>query len=176
MGGRGRSTGSRTGRSEGGTIRFCRPRSGACTRSGGDFVNVDGSLDCDIEPHWVVIGETYGAGRRRIAVFNRWVMTLDARGKYLRHLAQPVPWAPLALKWRCSRAEAQARFLLMGVAQRQALQEALRDEFEQAFLFCLALMHCENVDGGRAAAVAAGIRNGEAPRPGRASRRSATRP
>ena len=112
----------------------------------GNFVNVDGWQDCDTEPQWVVIGETYGAGRRRIAVFNRWVMTLDARGKYLRHLAQPVPWAPLALKWRCSQAEAQARYMLMGVAQRRALQEAMRDEFEQAFLFCLALMHCENVE------------------------------
>jgi hypothetical protein len=37
-------------------------------------------------------------------------MTLDARGKYLRHVAQPVPWAPLAL------------------------QAALRDEFEQALM------------------------------------------
>jgi hypothetical protein len=78
-------------------------------------------------------------------VFNRWVMTLDAGGSYLRHLAQPVPWGPRALKWRCSQADAQAKFLLMGAAQRQALQEALRDEFEQAFLFCLALMHCDNV-------------------------------
>lgn len=42
--------------------------------------------------------------------------------------------------------EAQARFRFMGAAQRLALQEAMRDEFEQAFLFCLAFMHCENVE------------------------------
>ncbi len=111
----------------------------------GNFVNVDGCPDCDTEPQWVVIGETYGAGRRQIEVFNRWVMTLDEGGKYLRHLAQPVPWALMAIKWRCGLAEAQARFLRMGAAQRLALQEAMRDEFEQAFLFCLALMHCDNV-------------------------------
>ena len=34
----------------------------------------------------------------------------------------------------------------MGAAQRLALQEAMRDEFELAFLFCLALMHCDNVE------------------------------
>jgi hypothetical protein len=36
--------------------------------------------------------------------------------------------------------------LYLGAAQRQALQEAMRDEFEQAFLFCLAFMHCDNVE------------------------------
>lgn len=66
----------------------------------GNFVNVDGCPDCDTEPKWVVIGETYGAGRRRIAVFNRWVMTLDERGRYLRHLAQPVHCASWGRCWR----------------------------------------------------------------------------
>ena len=57
----------------------------------------------------------------------------------------------------------------MGVAQRRALQEAMRDEFEQAFLFCLALMHCDNVRGGRAAAVAAGGAQAEKSQPGAAA-------
>jgi hypothetical protein len=34
----------------------------------------------------------------------------------------------------------------MGAAQRWEMQEAMRDEFELPFLFCLALMHCENVE------------------------------
>ncbi len=110
------------------------------------FVNVDGNPDCDTPPRWVVVGETFGAGKRQVAVFNRWAMTLDERGKYLRHLAQTVPWGLLALAGRCSLAEAERGFWRMGAAQRWELQEAMRDEFELPFLFCLALMHCENVN------------------------------
>ena len=61
-------------------------------------------------------------------VFIRWVMTLDTRGKISAAPGAARILCALgalpALKWRCSQAEAQARFLLMGVAQRLARQEA----------------------------------------------------
>ncbi len=50
------------------------------------------------------------------------------------------------LAGRCGPAEAEGNFWRKGAAQRLAPQEAIRDEFELPFLFCLALMHCENVE------------------------------
>jgi hypothetical protein len=105
----------------------------------------DDDPDCDVPPKWLVYGQTVLANERQVQAVNLWAMTLDDRGRFLRRTATPLPWGYLALAEGSSAEAAYAHFAALDEARQWTLTGAVRDTYEQPFLFCLSLLHCRNV-------------------------------
>jgi hypothetical protein len=108
-------------------------------------IRVEDTEDSDTPPRWLVVGRTAVASKYRVAVINLWSMTLDDSGKFIRSLAAPLPWGLYVLGLNCSEERAQAAYAALPPEQQAEMRQELKDEFEQPFFYCLALLNCRNI-------------------------------
>ena len=102
--------------------------------------------DSDTPPHWLLVGRTLVASKHRPALINLWAMTLDDTGRSVRSLAAPLPWGLYMLALNSGEERAQAAYAALPPQQQAQMQHEVKDEFEQPFFYCLALLNCRNIE------------------------------
>lgn len=113
---------------------------GISLRHNGDFT------DSDILPKWLVIAHTFLGGKRTAALVCLSGMTLDENGKFLRYVALPIPWSINVAVTGATVEAASAAYHALPKHQQQQISEALQNEWQNPFMFCLSLLHCRNVE------------------------------
>lgn len=102
--------------------------------------------DSDTPPHWLLAGRTLVASKHQPALINLWAMTLDESGRCVRSLAAPLPWGLCMLALNSSQEKAQAVYAALDPDLKAQMQQEVKDEFEQPFFYCLALLNCRNIE------------------------------
>ncbi len=102
--------------------------------------------DSDTPPHWLLVGRTLVASKRQPALINMWAMTLDESGRCVRSVAAPLPWGLCMLALNSSQEKAQAVYAALDPELKVQMLQEFKDEFEQPFFYCLALLNCRNIE------------------------------
>lgn len=102
--------------------------------------------DSDTAARWLVIGHSFMSSRNRVLPSNLWAMTLDTNGKFACVVSVPLPWTIMALAAGLSIETAREMFFALPEQQKATAMDAMRTGEEQPFMFCLALIHCRNVE------------------------------